>query len=48
MHGTSDWVLLSLAPVAAARARDWFDGIDGLTVRLPAERNAIIRRRIAG
>jgi phosphoglycerate dehydrogenase-like enzyme len=40
MHRTSDWILLSLAPVAAERARDWFAGIDGLTVRLPAERNA--------
>jgi D-3-phosphoglycerate dehydrogenase / 2-oxoglutarate reductase len=37
---TDDWVLLSLAPVPADRVRGWFEGIDGLTIRLPDERSA--------
>jgi D-3-phosphoglycerate dehydrogenase / 2-oxoglutarate reductase len=37
---STDWVLLSLAPAPDERVRGWFDGIDGLTVRMPAERSA--------
>lgn len=37
---SGDWVLLSLAPVPAERVQGWFDGIDGLTIRLPEERSA--------
>jgi len=38
--GAPDWVLLSLAPAPDDRVRGWFEGIDGLTIRIPAQRTA--------
>jgi D-3-phosphoglycerate dehydrogenase / 2-oxoglutarate reductase len=47
-ESASDWVLLSLAPAPAERVAGWFDGIDGLTIRLPAERTAAAVRAAIG
>ena len=44
----SDWVVLSLAPVARERAEAWFDGIPGIRVDVPAERTAEAVRAAIG
>jgi hypothetical protein len=38
--GAPDWVLLSLAPAPDERVRGWFEGSDGQTIRIPAQRTA--------
>jgi phosphoglycerate dehydrogenase-like enzyme len=44
---TTDWQLLSLAPVPPARVEAWFDGIAGLRIGYPAERTpAAVRTAI--
>ncbi len=40
MTGADRWVLLSLAPVPRERVLAWFAGIDGLEIRVPADRTA--------
>ncbi|HEX5825605.1 MAG TPA: NAD(P)-dependent oxidoreductase [Candidatus Limnocylindrales bacterium] len=45
---STDWVLLSLAPAPAERVQGWFEGTDGLTIRLPAERTADAVRAAIG
>jgi hypothetical protein len=38
---TGPWRLLSLAPAPIERVRDWFAGIDDLTIEVPPERTAV-------
>lgn len=38
-RATTDWQLLSLAPVPRERVEGWFDGIAGLQVTFPVERS---------
>jgi D-3-phosphoglycerate dehydrogenase len=42
------WIVLSLAPAPIERVRAWFDGIDGLTIRLPAQPTAEAVREAIG
>jgi D-3-phosphoglycerate dehydrogenase len=42
------WIVLSLAPAPIDRVRGWFEGIDGLTIRLPAQPTADAVREAIG
>ena len=45
---STDWVLLSLAPAPPERVRAWFDGAQGLDVRVPAVRSSAAVRDAIG
>ncbi len=48
MTDTTDWLLLSLAPVAPERVEGWFDGIAGLQVTFPVARTRAAVRAAIG